>query len=405
MNNRNRPVSSSGDNIPVPYRCPLCQVPGPYFLTVEAAPAATLSSTAVGEKSDTPKLKFKLLGARTVLGGGGPGSGGVQVDTAHANDDFLAAGSSGSNTARRGAGYPRMSELRAAVRTQLALAAAVSAADAEREKELKGNGDGERDDKREGTKPPQSSSLSGDRGSPPAQSSGNGEGSGGHCCSARSPHTGEGGPCGARRSSSIGTFMPLTPPVRRTASVERCQIYSSSELIRRGQKQEQQQQRRGRRRPDDDSARSRSDNASYSDIDTPAGERRREQQQGHQGVVAGAERSEGPSFLEEGLFFSRAESARRRCGQQRRKRRSRPRRGEDEGHKKQKEEDEVKWRQRYHRREVGSATEGRTKAGRGVHSCFGAIDELPWEPGSMAAEDALRTVETMLKREKERLGV
>lgn len=54
------------------------------------------------------------MGAKTVLGGGGPTSGGVVV------------GREGSG---RGVGYPSMVELRAAARTQLALAAAVSALD------------------------------------------------------------------------------------------------------------------------------------------------------------------------------------------------------------------------------------------------------------------------------------
>lgn len=107
--------TSSGNSRapPAPYRCPLCQVPGPYFLAVE--PASPALSKAAGK----PKLKFRLLGARTVLGGGGPASGGVEVERADGSGD--------GSRRRRGVGYPGMVELRAAVRTQLALAAAVSA--------------------------------------------------------------------------------------------------------------------------------------------------------------------------------------------------------------------------------------------------------------------------------------
>lgn len=54
------------------------------------------------------------MGARTVLGGGGPTSGGVVA---------------GHEDGGSGVGYPSMVELRAAARTQLALAAAVSALD------------------------------------------------------------------------------------------------------------------------------------------------------------------------------------------------------------------------------------------------------------------------------------
>lgn len=52
------------------------------------------------------------MGAKTVLGGGGPTSGGVVI---------------GREEGGSGVGYPSMVELRAAARTQLALAAAVSA--------------------------------------------------------------------------------------------------------------------------------------------------------------------------------------------------------------------------------------------------------------------------------------
>ncbi|CAM9582808.1 unnamed protein product [Ectocarpus fasciculatus] len=69
---------------PAPYRCPLCQVPGPFFLAVER-PRSSFSSSkgkrkANPKNSKPSKLKFRLLGARTVFGGGGPASGGVAVD-------------------------------------------------------------------------------------------------------------------------------------------------------------------------------------------------------------------------------------------------------------------------------------------------------------------------------------
>ena len=104
-----RSRSSAGP--PLPYRCPLCQVPGPFFLAVERArPVRSNSLSGVKEKGS--KLNFNLMGVRTVLGGGGPGSGGVEVGRADCRSEV---------------GYPSMVELRAAARTQLALAAAVSA--------------------------------------------------------------------------------------------------------------------------------------------------------------------------------------------------------------------------------------------------------------------------------------
>lgn len=117
---------TTASRAPAPYRCPLCQVPGPYFLAVE--PALRASFKAAKSKS---KLKFRLLGARTILGGGGPASGGVQVDHVDGGTH-----SNGTNGNPPGVGYPSMVELRAAVRTQLALAAAVSA--------LEGEGKGDR---------------------------------------------------------------------------------------------------------------------------------------------------------------------------------------------------------------------------------------------------------------------
>ncbi|CAN0567013.1 unnamed protein product, partial [Ectocarpus sp. 12 AP-2014] len=110
---------------PVPYRCPLCQVPGPFFLAVERPRSSSSSSKGkrkANPKSSKPsKLKFRLLGARTVFGGGGPASGGVAVDE-HAGGGRGKGGDGGT------AGYPSpsMAELRAAVRTQLALAAAAA---------------------------------------------------------------------------------------------------------------------------------------------------------------------------------------------------------------------------------------------------------------------------------------
>eukprot|EP00752_Nemacystus_decipiens_P009329 g8337.t1 len=109
---------TGGSPRPAPYRCPLCQVPGPFFLSVEPATAGNKSSKKKNAGDSKSKLKFRLLGARTVLGGGGPTSGGVKVDE-H---------SGGVRKARDGGGTgypsPTMSQLRAAVRTQLALAAA-----------------------------------------------------------------------------------------------------------------------------------------------------------------------------------------------------------------------------------------------------------------------------------------
>ncbi|CAM9775304.1 unnamed protein product [Scytosiphon promiscuus] len=104
-----------------PYRCPLCQVPGPFFLAVERPSFKT--KTSPGFKPT--KLKFKLLGARTVFGGGGEKSGGVTVDE-H-------SGGGGGHKRQVGdvgtlAGYPSpgMADLRAAARTQHALAAAAA---------------------------------------------------------------------------------------------------------------------------------------------------------------------------------------------------------------------------------------------------------------------------------------
>ncbi|CAN0522847.1 unnamed protein product, partial [Ectocarpus sp. 8 AP-2014] len=87
---------------PVPYRCPLCQVPGPFFLAVERPRS---SSSSKGKRKANPKssqpskLKFRLLGARTVFGGGGPASGGVAVDE-HAGGGRGKGGDCGT------AGYP-----------------------------------------------------------------------------------------------------------------------------------------------------------------------------------------------------------------------------------------------------------------------------------------------------------
>lgn len=146
-NSRNNSSSSSSSRAPAPYRCPLCKVPGPYFLAVMPAPPApspSLRASAAGkgkgkskdtdkEKNktkskaknrgkDKPKLTFKLLGVRTVLGGGGPTSGGMEVENTSGGG---AGGGGEGGTGARGAGYPTMVELRAAVRTQLAIAAAV----------------------------------------------------------------------------------------------------------------------------------------------------------------------------------------------------------------------------------------------------------------------------------------
>eukprot|EP00904_Undaria_pinnatifida_P007293 jgi/Undpi1/3694/HiC_scaffold_16.g07064.m1 len=79
-----------------------------------------------GKGEDSPRLMFRLLGVRTVLGGGGPTSGGVEVENASDGDG---GGGDEGGTGARGDGYPTMVELRAAVRTQLAVAAAVSALD------------------------------------------------------------------------------------------------------------------------------------------------------------------------------------------------------------------------------------------------------------------------------------
>ncbi|CAN0501447.1 unnamed protein product [Ectocarpus sp. 12 AP-2014] len=88
---------------PVPYRCPLCQVPGPFFLAVERPRSSSSSSKGkrkANPKSSKPsKLKFRLLGARTVFGGGGPASGGVAVDE-HAGGGRGKGGDGGT------AGYP-----------------------------------------------------------------------------------------------------------------------------------------------------------------------------------------------------------------------------------------------------------------------------------------------------------
>ncbi|CAM9373736.1 unnamed protein product, partial [Hapterophycus canaliculatus] len=66
-------TSSRGNK---PYRCPLCQVPGPFFLAVERPRYKSKKSPC----TTPPKLRFKLLGARTVFGGAGERSGGVAVD-------------------------------------------------------------------------------------------------------------------------------------------------------------------------------------------------------------------------------------------------------------------------------------------------------------------------------------
>lgn len=144
-NNSSNIRSRSSSRVPAPYRCPLCKVPGPYFLAVKPSPPAPFTTSRASDASkskginknegkdkgkgkgeDSPRLMFRLLGVRTVLGGGGPTSGGVEVENASDGDG---GGGDEGGTGARGDGYPTMVELRAAVRTQLAVAAAVSALD------------------------------------------------------------------------------------------------------------------------------------------------------------------------------------------------------------------------------------------------------------------------------------
>ncbi|CAN0097514.1 unnamed protein product, partial [Laminaria digitata] len=77
---------SGGGGAPEPYRCPLCKVPGPYFLASkhkdDDKEKHANKDRGRDRGKDTPKLTFRLLGVRTVLGGGGPTSGGVEVETA-----------------------------------------------------------------------------------------------------------------------------------------------------------------------------------------------------------------------------------------------------------------------------------------------------------------------------------
>lgn len=127
--------------IPAPYRCPLCQVPGPYFLAVQTNARSTPLSAGGGvtfhnrkaNDSDmhTPKLKFKLLGARTVLGGGR--EAGQEVAEAADVVGVAEVSNAGDGNGSAVVGYPTMEELRAAVRTQLALKAAMTMLEADEE--------------------------------------------------------------------------------------------------------------------------------------------------------------------------------------------------------------------------------------------------------------------------------
>ncbi|CAN0048264.1 unnamed protein product, partial [Discosporangium mesarthrocarpum] len=127
-------VENSGAAL-FPYRCPLCQTPGPYFLAVEAEDGWGRGSPSTGAAAGLkPKLCFKLFGARAVAPCGGV-SGSRNGDTMRVDgrksDGQTMPGARGADKN----GYPKMEKLRKAVRTQLALAAAVTA---EEEKKHKG---------------------------------------------------------------------------------------------------------------------------------------------------------------------------------------------------------------------------------------------------------------------------
>ncbi len=339
--------SSSGGTkklAPAPYRCPLCQVPGPFFLSVESAPAAhgSKSNPAPGKQGKPPKLKFKLLGARTVFGGAGPASGGVAVDEHAGGDGREEAGGEGG-------GYPRpsMDELRAAVRTQLALLAAAAG---------------------------QAARTAGGVGRSSSGGVGGGGGGGGRsegrtdgAAAAAAAAAAAGGRRGGENQHSEDRSTPPPGGGRREEEASR---------TRRRDRDRHRDREHGRETRGEEPETSRDNDVEFRERDSRGN-----------GTGTGARHASGisdrrpPGGVSSGSGDHRTHSDRAR-DDRRRKRRKRRGRGEGTGH------------------EGGDSGRRRSDTGsrRG-----GDGGSLPWSPGELGAEDGLAFIEAMLERERESL--
>ena len=357
---------------PVPYRCPLCQVPGPFFLSVEPVKADNNSSkkNADNGKNKPSKLKFRLLGARTVFGGGGPTSGGMTVDE-HAGGVKKAEDVDGT-------GYPSptMSQLRAAVRIQLALASAAQESGAgagagaggvakqesqpaavgrKREGIASGEG-GESGDSSSATASPRP--VGDDRDGDTVRPAGGGSTSRSGSRDGRAAGGGGDGGLGDERGKGESSMPPARPRRERDLDFDhrdggegtdddgfgfRCRTSSAG-----GQGVRQDSGRTGTRA--EGGSRSNLDNECYGDA---SGDRSRRE---------------------------RTDDGRRR---ERRKKRKRSR-------------DRASGIRSVGDFSSGGGSSGGTTAG-------GSGGRLPWEPGALEAEDGLALIEAMLEKEKESL--
>lgn len=409
----------------MPYRCPLCQIPGPSFLAVEPAARASSKPTTSGKKS---KLKFRLFGARTILGGGGRGSGGVEVEQTNA---VGAEGSANGNVG--GNGYPSMAELRAAARTQLALAAAVSALEGRKEGGVAvvsvevGGGDGtldtrqgrdsrlvaaEKINKRAGrsaegsrvgrssaTIVPNSSNYDGGGGDSIGRNTSSGSSSRGSCSGSRRLSGREGS-----HVEDAGSIARTTTAAedRRRADVKSTQAVDSEEWQSSSVRGEDTFRRKNRQRRSSDLQSKR--HKRYDGQITPSGMNSDLHHHRHAAASkAGGSSGGSPNvFSEHGGHHNPYGGG----GGKRRRR-------ED---KKERCDDDVE--QRYGRGGVGRCGNGEPldknnnssrrsrHEGGGSSSSGGSVvveSGLPWEPGSMTAEDALEVIEAMLQKEKESL--
>lgn len=406
-----------GSKSPVPYRCPLCQIPGPYFLAVEpAAPRATaaLLSSKASEKNKEkvrtatdkelkkqkePKLKFRLLGARTVFGGGGPASGGVEVDCA--DDD--------RGDARRGrlhgTGYPSMVELRAAARAQLALAAAVSASEKQVKERTAVSTVGpaiarEVANGRKGESEGGSVTVSVAEDTHLGSSSASCTGKKRQRSSDRAVRGAQDG-IGAKREPSENPARAASIALNDDDDRERdtcVRAGGSRDGDRQGRRRGHPECRRdrresirkipphGKRQSRDRGRDDRDDNSESLSVGEGAGMANTGDKDGDHGEVSADHRTS---------------DLRRLIGSEGRRSSSRSSR-DDHGRK----------RRRKRRREESTykdRTDSNLKAtGADEHldrtiTCRRNRGELPWEPGSMPAEDALQAIEAMLEREKESL--
>lgn len=433
-------IGGSRGKAPVPYRCPLCQVPGPYFLAVEPAPRAV--SKVAGRSS---KLNFRLLGARTVLGGGGPTSGGVEVERA---GDGNGGGDSGNDVSgnggvnARGVGYPSMIELRAAVRTQLALAAAVSGLEEKREGQRGGGGTERAGNRAAAATSASAGERKGARTSRAEERAGGGEdrdggrGSSGMTVPSSGDTSGGGGSNSRRsknRSSNSKRNCRSSSSSSRSCSRAASERSSSGLLIRseNGCRTESEGGEETRAAGDDGSPRDSQGEETPSRF--PGGEpsssqrrRRRDKVRdrregqyvattmaGAENIVshnalAGARRPPHGAAEDDGRKPYGSDACSERShghgGKNTRRRSSQKRaRGavQAEGGDKRRHERRSKGRGRHRVKDTSVPREGDREST--IFAGSGAGGRLPWEPGSMAAEDALSAIEAMLEKEKERL--